>query len=103
MHGFFLSGLTNLHYDIYMRVDKYLKVSRILKRRTLSKELVDNDRILVNGKVAKPSKEVNPGDTITVLYGNRFMTVKVNAIANQIKKNEANAMYEVIEEGIRNA
>ena len=47
-----------------MRLDKYLKVARILKRRTISKELAENSRVLVNGKVAKPAKEVNIGDVI---------------------------------------
>ena len=41
-----------------MRIDKYLKVSRLIKRRTLAKEVAENERILVNGKVVKPSKEL---------------------------------------------
>lgn len=84
-----------------MRVDKYLKVSRILKRRTIGKELALNDRILVNGKPAKPSKDINVNDTITVIYGNRFLTVKVLSLVNQVKKNEANMLYEVVDEGFR--
>ena len=47
-----------------MRLDKYLKTARILKRRTVSKELADNERVYVNGKIAKPSTDVKPGDTI---------------------------------------
>lgn len=38
-----------------MRIDKYLKVARVIKRRAVAKELGDNDRLKVNGKVAKPS------------------------------------------------
>lgn len=41
-----------------MRLDKYLKVARILKRRTVSKDLADHQRVLINGKVAKPASEV---------------------------------------------
>ena len=44
-----------------MRLDKYLKVSRLIKRRTLAKEVAENERILVNGKFAKPSKELKIG------------------------------------------
>lgn len=84
-----------------MRVDKYLKVARILKRRTISKELADNDRVLVNGKPAKPSKDIQVGDLITVLYGQRYLTVKVLTLANQTKKNEASDLYEVVDEGYR--
>ena len=58
-----------------MRLDKYLKVARILKRRTISKELAENSRVLVNGKVAKPAKEVNIGDVIEIVYGNRVLKV----------------------------
>ena len=40
-----------------MRLDKYLKVARILKRRTVSKDLADHQRVLINGKVAnRPAK-----------------------------------------------
>lgn len=84
-----------------MRVDKYLKVARILKRRTISKELADNQRVFVNGKSAKPSKDVAVNDEITVLYGQRYLTVRVLALANQTKKNQANDLYEVIDEGYR--
>jgi ribosomal 50S subunit-recycling heat shock protein len=49
-----------------MRLDKYLKVSRLIKRRTLAKEASEAERILVNNKPAKPSKEINIGDLITV-------------------------------------
>ena len=41
-----------------MRLDKYLKVSRLIKRRTLAKEASESERILVNDKIAKPSKEL---------------------------------------------
>ena len=60
-----------------MRLDKYLKVSRLIKRRTLAKEVAANERILVNGKPAKPSKEIKPGDEITISFGNKDVTVKV--------------------------
>ena len=47
-----------------MRLDKFLKVSRLIKRRTLAKEASEQERILVNDKIAKPSKELKIGDTI---------------------------------------
>ncbi|MDD4172434.1 MAG: S4 domain-containing protein, partial [Syntrophomonas sp.] len=49
-----------------MRLDKYLKVSRIIKRRTVAKDFAENDRVMVNGRVAKPSSEVKVGDIITL-------------------------------------
>ena len=81
-----------------MRLDKYLKVARILKRRTVSKELAANQRVTINGKVAKPSTEVRLGDEIEVTYGERILKVRVLAIAENVRKNEASSMYEILEE-----
>ncbi|MDP3487330.1 MAG: S4 domain-containing protein, partial [Bacillota bacterium] len=49
-----------------MRLDKFLKVSRLIKRRTLAKDVSDQGRIEVNGRVAKPSNELKLGDIITL-------------------------------------
>ena len=38
-----------------MRIDKFLKVSRLVKRRTVAKEMADQGRIKVNGRVVKSS------------------------------------------------
>ena len=64
-----------------MRLDKYLKTARILKRRTVSKELADQERVYVNGKIAKPSTDVKVGDTIKVIFGYRELTVNVTTEA----------------------
>lgn len=81
-----------------MRLDKYLKTARILKRRTVSKELADQQRVYVNGKVAKPSTEVKIGDLIKVIFGYRELTVRVLMIQKQVNKNDAALMFEVVEE-----
>ena len=81
-----------------MRLDKYLKTARILKRRTVSKELADNQRVFVNGKIAKPSTEVKIGDIIKVVFGYRELTVRVLMLQKQVNKNDAALMFEVIEE-----
>ena len=81
-----------------MRLDKYLKVARILKRRTVSKDLADNQRVLVNGRVAKPATAVEVGDLITVVFGQRQLTVKVTETAQYTRKEDAASMYEVVEE-----
>lgn len=81
-----------------MRLDKYLKTARILKRRTVSKELADNERVYVNGKIAKPSTDVKVGDMIKVIFGYRELTVRVLMIQKQVNKNDAALMFEIIEE-----
>ena len=59
-----------------MRLDKYLKVSRLIKRRTLAKEASEGERVLVNGLVAKPSKEVKVGDLVEIKYGEKIIKFK---------------------------
>ena len=81
-----------------MRVDKYLKVSRLIKRRTLAKEASDADRVLVNGKAAKPSKEVQVGDIITIIFGKKIVDVKITRLIESTKKEDALLMYELVSE-----
>ena len=81
-----------------MRIDKYLKVARILKRRVVAKELSENDRLFVNGRRAKASTEVKVGDEIRILVGHREILIRVLEIREQVSKQEALSLYEVIEE-----
>lgn len=81
-----------------MRLDKYLKVSRLIKRRTLAKEVAENKRILVNGILAKPSKELKIGDEITIEFGNKDVTVRVISLGATTKKSEATNLYELVRE-----
>ena len=79
-----------------MRLDKYLKVSRLIKRRTVANEACDNGRICVNGKVAKASYEVKPGDRIEITMGTRTVAVEVVQVADNVRKDDAGAMYKEI-------
>ena len=81
-----------------MRLDKYLKVSRIVKRRTIAKEMADNGRILVNDRVAKSSTTIDVDDIITVLFGNRNVTIKVLQLLDSTKKEDAKQMFDIIDE-----
>lgn len=81
-----------------MRLDKYLKLSRIIKRRTLAKEASETERILVNGKVAKPSKEISLGDIITISFGRKVIEIKVTSLQTSVKKEDATLMYELLKE-----
>lgn len=81
-----------------MRLDKYLKVARISKRRSIGKELADNDRILINGKVAKPSSDVKEGDILTIYFGQKELVIKVLMLAKQVNKHDAALMFEILEE-----
>ena len=60
-----------------MRLDKFLKISRLIKRRTVAKEARESGKVLINGKVAKASENVNVGDTITINFSNNTISVEV--------------------------
>ena len=81
-----------------MRLDKYLKISRLIKRRTLAKEASEGERVLVNGLVAKPSKEVKVGDLVTISFGKKELTVKITSLLDSTKKADASLMYELVSE-----
>lgn len=78
-----------------MRLDKYLKVSRMIKRRTIAKELSDDQRILINDKLAKPSSEVKIGDIVDIKFEHRHIRIEVLHVFDKILKSNP-AMYEVI-------
>ncbi|MBQ4060733.1 MAG: RNA-binding S4 domain-containing protein [Bacilli bacterium] len=80
-----------------MRIDKFLKVSRLIKRRTVAKEASEGEKVLINGKIAKPSTEVKIGDIIEICYYKNRVKVKVLDIFNSSKKEDALKMYEIIE------
>ncbi len=81
-----------------MRLDKFLKVSRIIKRRTLSKEITDSDRVMVNNKMAKPSTQLKVGDEIEITFGNKVLVIKVLSLNEHTSKEASSLMYEVIRE-----
>ena len=85
-----------------MRIDKYLKVTRLIKRRAAAKELLDRGIFLINGKVAKPSSEVKQNDMLTLSLGRHQLLVKVLNCLEHANKEQANKMYEIIEDNIIN-
>lgn len=76
-----------------MRLDKYLKVSRLIKRRTVANEACDGGRVTINGTPAKASREVKPGDTIEIRFGERVTKVQVVSVSENATKADAPAMY----------
>ena len=79
-----------------MRLDKYLKVSRLIKRRTVANEACDNGRVSVNGRVVKASYEVKTGDRIEITMGTRTVAVEVLQVADNVRKDDAAAMYKEV-------
>ena len=80
-----------------MRLDKYLKVSRLIKRRTVANSACGGGRVLVNGKEAKPGHKLKEGDTITIEFGARPVVVRVTKLAESVRKEDAQTLYEVMD------
>lgn len=84
-----------------MRLDKYLKASRLVKKRGLTREFSEMKRLEVNGKAAKPSKQIKPGDTIKIMFWRRHLTLKVNDCPRgNVSRNDALNLYEIIDEQV---
>ncbi|WP_240627427.1 RNA-binding S4 domain-containing protein [Thermoflavimicrobium daqui] len=81
-----------------MRLDKFLKVSRLVKRRTLAKEVCDQGRVLVDGKPAKAGTNISVGDELTIRFGQKIVTVRIEKIVENAKKDEAGLMYTLLRE-----
>lgn len=82
-----------------MRLDKFLKVSRVIKRRTIANEVCDAGRVSINGRPAKPSAEVKPGDILEIAFGSGKSRIRILAVKETVRKDEANDLYEILEAG----
>lgn len=76
-----------------MRLDKWLKVSRLIKRRTLANEACDNEKVWVNGRPARASYEVKPGDLVELRMAVRSLRVEVLAADGEVGKADAPTLY----------
>ena len=79
-----------------MRLDKFLKVSRLIKRRTVANEACDAGKVIVNGKQARASYDVKEGDIIEITLGARTVKVRVTAVKEVVRKEDAATMYEAV-------
>ncbi len=81
-----------------MRLDKYLKISRLIKRRTVANEACDAGKILVNDKIARASYDVKVGDVIEIQMGQKTLKVRVEQVAEVVRKEDAAGLYAVVSE-----
>ena len=51
-----------------MRIDKFLNSVNITKRRSIAQDMISNNVVLINGVIAKASKNVEVGSFITINY-----------------------------------
>jgi len=83
------------------RLDKWLKISRMAKTRTKAAVLCEKRKVKVNNVVAKPSKIIKIGDTITINRMGRYRQYEILGISSRsIPAKEARELYKEIESGI---
>ena len=63
-----------------VRVDRFLWAVRIFKTRSIASEACKKSKVMVNGKSAKPAKNINVGDVIDVRKDSIIRTYKVLAL-----------------------
>ncbi len=82
-----------------MRLDKFLKVARVIKRRTIANEVCSSGRVSLNGRPAKPSAEVHPGDILEIAFGSGKSRIRILSVRETVRKDEASDLYEILESG----
>ena len=82
-----------------MRLDKYLSSTRILKSRSLVKTAADEGMVFINGKNAKPSTLIKPGDIIEVDIPRFYKKLQVLELPpKNLKKSEVGNLYRLLED-----
>ena len=84
-----------------VRLDKWLWATRLYKMRALAADEIGHGRVMVNGQVAKASREIKPGDVLTLRQGAAVSTLLVRGLS-QIRGPApvAQALYEETPESI---
>ena len=59
------------------RIDKYLWCIRVFKTRTEAADACTGNKVQINGVNAKPSRQVKPGDSISVRKGPAVLSYRV--------------------------
>lgn len=64
-----------------LRIDKWLWCARFFKTRSLATDEISKNRVSINAQVAKASREVRCGDSVTFRQGAMSRTVVVRGIS----------------------
>ena len=84
-----------------VRLDKWLWAARFYKTRSLATQEIDKGRIQVNGQVAKPSRDLKPGDLVEIRQGPLLRAIQVRGVSNaRGSAPVAQALYEETPESV---
>ena len=82
--------------DANVRIDRYLSLKNEDASRVAIQRWIEEEKVLVNGKIAKASTTLKIGDIIEIVYFKSTLKVKVLDLNQNAKKQDADNMYEVI-------
>jgi len=78
-----------------LRLDKWLWFARFFKTRSLAKQAIEGGKVQLDGHRVKVSKEIQPGEILTIRQGWDEREVTVLALTNQRRgAPEAQLLYE---------
>lgn len=67
-----------------IRIDKWLWHARVVRTRTLARKLIEAGKIRINReKTTSPSRNVRPGDVLTITLQRHVLVYEVVAIGNR--------------------
>ena len=66
-----------------VRIDKWLWAARFFKTRSLAAKAVDGGNVTLNGEHAKPSKDLKPGDELTIRIAELQWSVNVKELSER--------------------
>jgi ribosomal 50S subunit-recycling heat shock protein len=82
-----------------MRLDSYLSDTRLIKRRSQAKKACEGGLVLLDGREAKPGKEIKEGQIITIDFARRILEVQIVEIPSRsVRKEQAKDFYRVVRE-----
>jgi ribosomal 50S subunit-recycling heat shock protein len=80
-----------------MRLDLFLKKARLVHQRSAAKELCDAGGVLLNGKPAKPSQDVRPGDRLQLQLLHQDLEVRIRELPHgNVSRAVAATLIEVL-------
>ena len=85
-------------YKFKVRVDKFLQISRLVKQRRYANEACSKGYVFLNGKKAKPSQEVKPGDRMILDLPAGRIEVEILEVpeSKSISKEKAARLYRIV-------
>ena len=79
-----------------MRLDKWLWSARFYKTRSLAAEEIGKGRAQVNGVIAKPSRDIRPGDKVTLQQG--YLRREIVVLSLSMQRGPASQAQQLFEE-----